>query len=120
MEPVCGQMERRVVPVVQIDGRTRLGRRLNEIMGVYVDALGGWEALSPLMRLRVTEAARLKALGEDAQQRYAEGHRIPLLAVTRAARLALSAERSLGIGQSDKHQGPSLASYLEGKKGGAA
>ena len=122
MEPTCeakARPERRVMPVVQIDGRTRLGLRLSELKRLYASALGGWEGLSPLMRERVEEAARLKALAEVAQRRYADRERgVTLIGVTRAARLALSAERRLGIeGRGDKTQGPSLAKYLNAKGG---
>lgn len=110
----------RVMPIMRISRRTRLGRRLAEIKRIYSEALGGWSGLSPIMRERVDTAAQLKALAELAMQQRAEGARVPWNSVIRAARLALSAERSLGIGQSGKHQGPSLASYLKGKKGGAA
>ena len=50
-----------------IDGRTNLGRRVHDLVEVFVEQLGGWDALNDMEFAAVKKAAELVALAEQAR-----------------------------------------------------
>jgi hypothetical protein len=50
-----------------IDGRTNLGRRVLDLVQVFVEQLGGWDALNDMEFAAVKKAAELVALAEQAR-----------------------------------------------------
>jgi hypothetical protein len=103
-----------------VDKRTTLGKRIAELKALYIDALGGADALSPMMRLKVDEAAQLKALAERARGDYLRDGTGSLDDVVRIERKASAAERALRIVDKVRDTTPSLAEYLAANHGDEA
>ena len=61
----------RVRSPTRLDGRTVIFRRVAELRGLFTNALkdAGVELLKPMRRMKVDEAAQLKALAEKARPR---------------------------------------------------
>jgi hypothetical protein len=97
-----------------VSRRTRLGRRIAEMTAIYLSALGGEAALSPMKRLKVDEAAQLKALAEKARGDYMRDGVGSLDDVVRIERKASAAERALAIVERQP-RAQSLAEYLASK-----
>src|ERR1700722_5660173 len=57
----------RAQALTRVDRRLPLGRRIEALKTIYFEALGGAEGLSPMKRLRVYQAAQLKARAEKAR-----------------------------------------------------
>lgn len=64
---------RRVMPLVSVSKRGRVGRRIAEIEAQFIDALGGEAALSPVQRERASTAAQLAVAAELARDRFLNG-----------------------------------------------
>ncbi len=76
---------------------TRLGKRIAELKSIYADTVGPGAASSPLMALRVAEAAETKALAEFARGNFLRGTSSDRLDdIIRAERRAVAAEKALG------------------------
>jgi hypothetical protein len=86
----------RVVTLTRVDKRLRLGKRIAELTAMYLAALGDAD-LSPLKRLKVDEAAQLKAVAEKTRGAYLREGEGSLDDIVRIERKAASAERALGI-----------------------
>jgi hypothetical protein len=88
----------RAQSLTHLDKRGRLAKRIAELKAIYVAALGGSEGLSPIKRLRVDEAAQLKALAEQVRGEYLRtGAGVVVDDIVRLERKASAAERGLGI-----------------------
>lgn len=88
----------RAMTLTRVDRRGRLGKRIAELTSLYLAALGGSpDALSPMKRLKVDEAAQLKALAELARGDYLRDGKGSLDDIVRIERKANAAERALGI-----------------------
>jgi hypothetical protein len=83
-----------------LDQRTRVARRINELVAIYSEALGG--NLSPMQTQRVDEAASLQAVSELVREKYLGGGNIAPDDVVRAARVAGLAVKRLGIKPGEK------------------
>ncbi len=105
----------RAIVLTRVDGRTALGKRIAELTAIYSCACGSADtALSPIKRLKVEEAAQLKALAERARGDYLRNGEGSLDDVVRIERKASAAERALGIVDKSAYDaGPTLADYLE-------
>jgi hypothetical protein len=102
--------------LTKVDRRGRLGRRIAELAAIYTAALGADE-LSPMRRLRVAEAAELKAVAELARGDYMRGDaRGSLDDIVRLERRAEQAVKALGIIDAAKPKPPTLAEYLATKR----
>ncbi len=55
--------------LTRVDRRTALGKRIAELKALYISACGGADALSPVKRLRIDEAAQLEALAASRRLR---------------------------------------------------
>jgi len=87
----------RAMTLTRVDRRGRMGKRIDELRGIYVAALGGPDGLSPIRRMRVAEAAELKALAEMTRGDYLRTGSGVLDDIVRIERKASAAERALGI-----------------------
>jgi hypothetical protein len=103
----------RAIVLTRVDRRTALGKRIAELRDIYIAALNGLDAISPVKRLRVDEAAQLKALAELARGDFMRDGKGNLDDIIRVERKASAAERALGIVEKpDKPAAPTLAEYL--------
>jgi len=105
----------RAVVLTHVDRRLPLGKRIKALTKLYVAALGGEDALSPIKRLKVDEAAQLKAMAEKSRGDWMrDGEASPTLEdIVRLERKASAAERDLGIErQVGKAKGSSLLAAL--------
>lgn len=87
----------RAIVLTRVDRRTALGKRIAELTAIYTSALGSDDALSEMKRLRIGEAAQLKALAERARGDYLRDGSGSLDDIVRVERKASTAERALGI-----------------------
>jgi hypothetical protein len=95
----------------RLDQRTAQYRRIVELAAIFTAAKGD-EALSPMMQLKIAEAAELKAIAEAASAAYlrdASGTLDDLVRVTRRADLSI---RRLGIVEGKPAPVSPLADYL--------
>jgi hypothetical protein len=95
----------RAIVLTRVDRRTALGKRIAELTAIYIAALGSDGALSEMKRLRIGEAAQLKALAELARGNYMRNGEGNLDDIVRIERKASAAERALGIVESSKLSG---------------
>jgi hypothetical protein len=99
--------------LAEIDGRSRIGRRIIDLSEDFAHQLGGWAALSPVMVANVRRAAELVALAEQARlNALREGIGNP----EKLARLEGAAERSvraLGLDVPLKQPEPHLQTLAE-------
>ena len=109
----------RTIVLTRVDRRTTLGKRIAELTAIYTAALGS-DALSPMKRLKVDEAAQLKALAERARGSYLRHGEGSLDDIVRIERKASAAERALGIVERVRDATPSLEEYLAANHGDAA
>jgi len=87
----------RAIVLTRVDRRTALGKRIAELTALYLAALGGDAALSAMKRMKVGEAAQLKALAELARGDFMRDGKGSLDDIVRIERKANAAERALGI-----------------------
>jgi hypothetical protein len=87
----------RAIVLTRVDRRTALGKRIAELTAIYTAALGSADALSPMKRIKIEEAAQLKALAERARGDYLRAGTGSLDDIVRIERKASAAERALGI-----------------------
>jgi len=86
----------RRLTLTKVDKRFRLGRRIAELAAIFTSALPADE-MTPMKRLRVDEAAQLKALAEKARGDYLRDGAGGLDDILRIERKADQAVRALGI-----------------------
>jgi hypothetical protein len=91
-----------------------IGKRIDELKALFTAALGD-DALAPMRRMRIAEAAELKALAEKARGDYLRDGVGVLDDIVRIERKADQAVRGLRINES-KPKPPSLAEYLASKR----
>ena len=101
----------RVVTLTRVDKRSCLGKRITELTKLYLAALGDAE-LSPIKRLRVAEAAQLKALAEKARGDFMRDGTGCLDDIVRIERKASAAERAVGIVERPPKPTPRLADII--------
>jgi hypothetical protein len=89
--PVKGRVRLRKA----IDFKSRAGRRVKQLTGIYSSALG--PGLSDVQRTDVQRAARLMAISEDAQLRRLRGDPVDLDELVRCDSTARRAVRDLGL-----------------------
>jgi hypothetical protein len=108
----------RAIVLTHVDRRSPLGRRIKELTAIYTAALGSSD-LSEIKRLKVDEAAQLKAMAEKARGDWMrDGEASPTLEdIVRLERKASAAERDLGIErQVGKVKSSLLAALAEGAR----
>jgi hypothetical protein len=101
----------RAQALTRVDRRLPLGRRIEALKAIYFEALGGAEGLSPMRRLKVDEAAQLKALAERSRgdfMRDGVGQLSDIVAAERRADMAVRA-----IGPPKERLKPLTASVAE-------
>jgi len=86
----------RAKKLTAVNRSSRIGKRIDELKALFTEALGE-DALTPMRRMRITEAAELKALAEKARGDYLRGEGGNLAEVVSAERRADQAVRGLGI-----------------------
>ncbi len=96
--------------LTKINSRTILGKRIAELTALFADAVKADE-ISPLLRLKIDEAAQLKALAELARGDYMRDRRGTLDDIVRLERKADLAVKALGIVEG-KPRSPTLAEVL--------
>ena len=89
----------RALRLVQLDGRTRQGRRLAAIVAELTERVGGEAviAATPGLADAVADAAELRLAAEDARARYLAGDGIGADDLVRLERLAGLREKRLPI-----------------------
>jgi hypothetical protein len=102
---------RTVLPLVRLDGRSRMSRRVEQLRRKFIAALGGSDAISPTLAERVAVAAQRMAIAEEARAGYLEDRSIGLGHVIRAERNADTAVKALGIVEKAKPK-PTLRERL--------
>ena len=96
------------------DGRTAQGRRRRDLIGIFLNALGGPDAVSELQLVEVRKAAELTVTAETVRARVLAGDAtIPLDGLVRLEGEARRAIRGLGIKSGPTKRGPTLAEYLK-------
>lgn len=103
---------RRRAPVIgRIDGRTKRGRRVVQLIEYFANYFGGAERLTPVQRMNVTRAAELVALSEAAR---AAALRAPFFDVENLTRIESTADRALRrLGLPKEARGPTTPSLKE-------
>lgn len=91
------RVQSRARKLTSVDRRTIIGKRIAELRDIYVTALNGLDAISPMKRLKVDEAAQLKALAEQARGDFMRDGKGSLDDIVRIERKAGAAERALGV-----------------------
>jgi hypothetical protein len=80
-----------------VNRSTRLGKRIDELKALFTETLGE-DALTPMRRMRIAEAAELKAGAEVERGKWMRGEaRCDLDELVRLERKADQAVRALGI-----------------------
>jgi hypothetical protein len=102
------------------DGRTWVMKRSRELAQMYAERLGAEAMADALTARNVERAATLAALAEDVLHRSLRGDIIARDDIIRTERLALMAEKALGL---DRHKRPAsrgLGAFIdeERKRGG--
>jgi hypothetical protein len=87
----------RAIILTRVDRRTAMGKRIAELTTLYLAALGGEAAQSPLKRMKIGEAAQLKALAELSRGDLMRDGKGSIDDIVRIERKASAAERALGI-----------------------
>jgi hypothetical protein len=105
----------RVKSLTRVDRRSSLGKRIAELQVIYTEACGGAGSFSAVKRLRVADAAQLRALAEQTRGAYLRDGVGNLDDIIRIERKASHAERALGIVEKPRSAGPTLAEYLAQK-----
>jgi hypothetical protein len=108
----------RVVPLAQIDKRTRFGRRVSELASDFTEALGGRVGVSRVLATKIADAAQLKAIAEQVRADYLGGNKVTLGHLIRVERRADNAVNALGIVEPEKPTG--VKAYLGAKQQVAA
>ncbi len=109
----------RLRSIRDLDGRTRVARRVRELVATFVRDLGG--APSPSQAAAVQNAAASIVLAEDARARRLAGDAsVSLADIVRMGNIADRQLRSLGLkpGAAAKPAVPSLAEYLASRTAG--
>ncbi len=98
-----------------VDRRSRVSRRITELQALFLSALERAGAvLTPMRRMRLEEAAQLKALAEKARGDYLRDAVGSLDDVVRIERKADAAVRAIGLpSESSRPAPPSLADYMK-------
>jgi len=99
-----------------VDKRTALGKRIVELKALFVEALGGVDAISAIKRMKVDEAAQLKALAELCRGDFMRDAKGNLDDIVRIERKAEHAVRALRIVEAAPKP-PSLRDYITAKHG---
>jgi hypothetical protein len=105
----------KVGSLFELDRRSRLSRRIEELVRIYMDAIGPGP-LSPIQAGQVQQAAQLAALAEQERAKLAEGTTTvnDVVRIEGRARLAFKA---LGIRAGSRPQQSALAQMLRGADG---
>jgi hypothetical protein len=114
-EPLAIRRPRlRVVSLVQLDKRTRIGRRVGELVANFTEALSGQGAISRVLAMKVADAATLKAIAERARDDHLAGRNVSLAHLMRVERRADNAVKVLGMKEPEKAVG--VKAYLASQK----
>ena len=90
-----------------IDGRSRLGRRLNDLAASFARQVGGWAGMSDMMSSNVRRAAELTALAEQMRTEALRDGKVDPLALVRLEGAATRAVRALGLDRKISEPPPS-------------
>jgi hypothetical protein len=99
----------------RIDGRSAAAKRAKRLTAEYVAALGGSDAVDPVMLAKVRRAAELVVVAECARAKAMQGDAV-LDDMVRVDRLADLAVRRLGLDRKPASPVPSLAEYVANRK----
>jgi hypothetical protein len=102
----------RRLTLTRIDKRGRLGKRIAELRAIFIAALGEEAELSAMKRLRVEEAAQLKALAEQPRGDFMRDGRGTLDDIVRCERKADQAVRALGLSEAKRKPPSPLAAHF--------
>jgi hypothetical protein len=95
------------------DGRKREGRRRRDLVAIYLDAIGGRDAVTELQLVEVRKAAELTAAAESVRARVLAGDVTADLAVlVKIEGEARRAVRALGIKGAGRKPARTLAEHL--------
>jgi hypothetical protein len=95
-----------------VNRSTRLGKRIDELKALFTETLGE-DALTPMRRMRIAEAAELKAGAEVERGKWMRGEaRCDLDELVRLERKADQAVRSLGLTDAKPKSKLSVPEYL--------
>jgi hypothetical protein len=109
----------RVKLLTKVDRRSVAGKRIGELKATFTASLAEQgRAMTPMLKLRVEQAAMALALAEAGRGRFlrGEGHD-RLEAVVTAERRADALVSGLRLVDGSKPKAPSLRAYLESKRG---
>ncbi|YBV97393.1 hypothetical protein M1D80_11055 [Phyllobacteriaceae bacterium JZ32] len=101
-----------------IDRRTKEWRRRCELVAIYSEALGGANAISPVLMSKIEAAAELAVIAEKTRADFLRGDGATADDVVRTARLAATAEKALGIDARNKAKAKRpnpVAEYVAGR-----
>jgi hypothetical protein len=98
-----------------LDRRTKEWRRRCELIDQFTAALGGPQAVTGILAMKIEQAAELAVVAELARAAFIRGEAMPADDVVRTANQAARAEKALGIKHRTAKPEPDLQSYLAGK-----
>jgi hypothetical protein len=104
--------------LTKIDRRGRLGKRITELTKLFTTAVDG--VISPLRKMRIQEAAQLKALAEQARGEFMRDGKGALEDIVPLERRAEQAVRAIGLNEAKRRPGrpgrSSIRDYLDQAK----
>ena len=99
-----------------IDGRSQLGRRLQDLAESFAAQLGGWAGMSDMLAANVRRAAELSTLAEQTRAEALRAGNVDPLALVRLEGAATRAVRALGLDRLNRdNDDRSLEDYLDTK-----
>jgi hypothetical protein len=110
--PARAKRKRSPRPRVLVDGRTKLARRVHQLVREYQAAVGIERAIAPGMPEAIRRAAELSTLTKQARVRALRGELVDLSELTRLEGAADRAVRALRIDPGKAPAGPSLAERI--------
>src|ERR1700722_15603888 len=94
-------IRQRVVPRVKLNKRTRIGRRVGELVADFTEALRTTTPITPALAQRIADAATLKVIAETAHADYFKGRRasgrVTLARLVHVERRAAAAIKALAL-----------------------
>ncbi len=104
-----------------IDGRSQLGRRLQDLAESFAAQLGGWAGMSDMLAANVRRAAELSTLAEQTRAEALRAGNVDPLALVRLEGAATRAVRALGLDRLKReNDNSSLTRFLDTKYGADA
>ena len=84
--------------MVRLDSRSKLARRIAELRTIFADEISHSSNITPIVAVWIEDAATLKALAEQARERFAMGRGVTADDLVGLERKASHAQKLLPLG----------------------